>query len=79
MVNLKYRPKLHSSVYPSLRNLIEDCWNDDPSERPTFDEIVKRLGTEVTKEVLMLREPDLTIDEDAPFDTSATCDSNAKR
>jgi hypothetical protein len=30
-------------VLPRARKLIEDCWEEDPDERPRFDEIVDRL------------------------------------
>lgn len=33
------RPRIPECIDSSLRNLVEMCWNDDPSQRPTFKEI----------------------------------------
>lgn len=38
-----FRPKIDEIVPDCYRELIEDCWSQDPKERPTFDEIVDRL------------------------------------
>ncbi|KAK8876604.1 hypothetical protein M9Y10_006822 [Tritrichomonas musculus] len=40
-----YRPEIDSSVPDCYCDLIEQCWSQDPSERPTFDEIVDDLKT----------------------------------
>ena len=40
-----YRPDISIEVPPSYRDLIERCWSQEPSERPTFDEIVEELKT----------------------------------
>jgi hypothetical protein len=37
------RPEIPDSVLPGPRALIQDCWQDDPDHRPTFEEIVDRL------------------------------------
>ena len=39
------RPKFNEaiSIKSSLKQLIEDCWKQNPSDRPTFDEICKRF------------------------------------
>lgn len=37
------RPDI-SSITPIIRQLILDCWNDDPESRPTFSEIIGRLN-----------------------------------
>ncbi|XP_024533746.1 probable LIM domain-containing serine/threonine-protein kinase DDB_G0287001 [Selaginella moellendorffii] len=50
------RPRLPSSVDSSLAKLIQQCWHEDPEERPPFDvicwalEIIqcKLLGTEIS-------------------------------
>lgn len=34
----KYRPKFKKSIKKSFQRLIEQCWSDDPNERPTFNE-----------------------------------------
>ena len=40
----KERPPLPENTLPSLKKLIEDCWDDDPAKRPYFPEIVDRLA-----------------------------------
>ncbi|KAL8130423.1 hypothetical protein V2J09_019578 [Rumex salicifolius] len=43
----KQRPpfKAPGKLYPhGLKELIEKCWNEDPAERPTFREIIVKLG-----------------------------------
>jgi serine/threonine protein kinase len=37
------RPEIPDSVLPPARELIADCWEADPDDRPTFEEIVDRL------------------------------------
>jgi hypothetical protein len=38
------RPEIPQSVLSAARALIEDCWEADPDDRPTFEEIVDRLA-----------------------------------
>jgi hypothetical protein len=38
------RPEVSGAVLPSTRALIEGCWETDPDDRPTFEEIVDRLA-----------------------------------
>ena len=52
-----FRPVLPDCLYPSLKNLIDECWQDNADERPTFDGIVRRLGTEITAEINSKPEP----------------------
>ena len=44
VVNQGYRPKFSVPVKDSLRELIEQCWSENPSDRPTFDEIFNKLA-----------------------------------
>ena len=37
------RPKFPYPISDAYQDLIERCWNQDPSKRPTFDEIVDEL------------------------------------
>ncbi|KAK8838662.1 hypothetical protein M9Y10_032699 [Tritrichomonas musculus] len=39
-----YRPEFTFSVKPPIRNLIEQCWSRDPSDRPSFKEILVKLS-----------------------------------
>lgn len=42
-VNEGERPKLPNYVPKHYRNLIERCWSQNPSERPSFESIVDEL------------------------------------
>lgn len=44
VVSEKYRPEFTVPVKDSLKKLIEKCWSDNPSDRPTFEEIFYRLA-----------------------------------
>lgn len=39
------RPKFNSPIASSYKSLIEKCWDEDPSNRPSFDEIKHQLKT----------------------------------
>ena len=41
-----YRPNISEKVPKSYRDLIEKCWSQDPTKRPSFDEIVHSLKTD---------------------------------
>ena len=45
IINGSLRPMLSEDVKPKMRNLIERCWNSDPKERLSFDEIYSSLST----------------------------------
>jgi hypothetical protein len=36
-------PDIPKFVVPSIRELITECWSEEPGDRPSFDEIVDRL------------------------------------
>ncbi|KAK8897656.1 hypothetical protein M9Y10_015619 [Tritrichomonas musculus] len=38
-----YRPKFLKKIPESYKNLIERCWEKEPENRPTFDEILNQL------------------------------------
>ena len=44
-----YRPPLPqeeaASVHPDILTLMKQCWAEEPSERPSFDEVAKTLKT----------------------------------
>ncbi len=65
MMNTNFRPALPQQLYPSLKELIEECWKNDPNERPSFDGIVLRLGGAITLEVNRMQEPDVSSAGDA--------------
>eukprot|EP01102_Stenamoeba_stenopodia_P006404 TRINITY_DN1755_c0_g2_i1.p1 TRINITY_DN1755_c0_g2~~TRINITY_DN1755_c0_g2_i1.p1 ORF type:complete len:320 (+),score=100.47 TRINITY_DN1755_c0_g2_i1:887-1846(+) len=37
------RPPVPKDIPPSLKKLMEDCWDKDPKKRPSFDDVIKRL------------------------------------
>ncbi|KAK8892736.1 hypothetical protein M9Y10_029977 [Tritrichomonas musculus] len=43
VVNLKKRPKYKYALPMCYRKLIEDCWAQNPEDRPTFDQILDQL------------------------------------
>ena len=44
VVNDDYRPQFDSPIKSSLKNLIERCWSKYPEERPTVENIFKKLA-----------------------------------
>ena len=38
------RPEIDFPIKKGLRRMIEKCWSEDPKERPTFDELFKKLS-----------------------------------
>lgn len=38
-----YRPPIHADYPNELKSLIEDCWNQEPSKRPSMTDVEKRL------------------------------------
>jgi serine/threonine protein kinase len=43
-VSVKHElPDIPKFVLPSIRELITECWSEEPGNRPSFDEIVDRL------------------------------------
>ena len=44
VTNENYRPKFTTRVKKPIQKLIEKCWSKDQKERPTFDELFKKLA-----------------------------------
>ena len=65
MMRNNFRPKLPVRLYPALTKLIQECWQNNPESRPTFDDIVARLGGEITAEVGKYHEPDILAEDGA--------------
>ena len=38
-----YRPKIPDNTHPSIKRLIECCWQPNPERRPSFPEIITAL------------------------------------
>jgi hypothetical protein len=48
-VTLGHRPSLDASVSPGYKALMEQCWHRDPNARPTFADIVRDLGSNLSR------------------------------
>ena len=44
VANENLRPEFKFPIKKSIKNLIEQCWSNDPNVRPTFDEIYYKLS-----------------------------------
>ena len=42
-ISIGKRPKINSNVPIAYKELIEECWQNDPERRPTFGEIVNNI------------------------------------
>ena len=52
-----YRLKMPDGVQPEITALVNDCWNEEPSLRPSFSNIIDRLS-----ELKAIYPPDATLD-----------------
>lgn len=43
IVNNSLRPQIPTWCDPEWKSLMESCWASDPTERPSFSEISKKL------------------------------------
>lgn len=50
------RLPIPSDVQPEVAALIQDCWAEDPNQRPSFDVIIERLSS--LKEIIVSAEPE---------------------
>lgn len=44
------RPPINKKWPDNLSSLISDCWGEKPADRPTFEEVVKRLDVMLANE-----------------------------
>jgi len=64
MLNKNWRPKLPRRfvrAYPGLNKLIKECWQNDASLRPDFDDICHRMHNEIRNEVMTEEEPNVLL------------------
>jgi serine/threonine protein kinase/ABC-type branched-subunit amino acid transport system substrate-binding protein len=69
MYNKGWRPLLPPSFelsYPALSQLVKDMWNKEPSLRPDFHAIVKRLNLAIRDEVRTNEEPEIVLYSEEP-------------
>lgn len=45
LISSNQRPKFNSDFTEPMKKLISRCWSQNPSDRPSFDEIYKELST----------------------------------
>jgi len=69
-------PALPRKLYKTLKKLIHDCWHKDPTQRPTFNEIVERLTGEIHTEIDTKDEPIFTCDFEHPENNDNDYDTN---
>ena len=65
VVEEDFRPKFEFPINKSIQKLIESCWAKDPKERPTFEEIFKKLAYNIDDLVDNIYEDNDIIDDDA--------------
>ncbi|KAH0919984.1 hypothetical protein HID58_027644 [Brassica napus] len=42
-VGVGLRPKIPKKTHPKVKGLLQRCWNQDPKDRPEFEEIIEML------------------------------------
>lgn len=47
IMNNDYRPTFDDNINKNIQELIQQCWSDDPDERPTFKEIFQKLSNQI--------------------------------
>lgn len=58
-----------------------DTWNTEPEERPTFTELVSKLGDQLENSVKQVKDEDDGdggIDEDSDSDDGGNCDDDSQ-
>lgn len=48
----KYRPKIPADCPLSFAKLMQDCWDEDPNVRPSFEKILIRLDEIIIEQVI---------------------------
>jgi len=64
MINAGWRPVIPLAFkrsYPKLSKLIQNCWSNEPDERPDFEAIVRLLGEDICEEVKRNKEPEIFV------------------
>lgn len=51
VINEKMRPEFTVPVKESLKQLIVQCWSDNPDDRPTFEEIFNKIAFNIEESV----------------------------
>ncbi|XP_018441113.1 serine/threonine-protein kinase STY8 isoform X1 [Raphanus sativus] len=66
------RPKIPKKTHPKVKGLLQRCWNQDPKERPEFEEIIEMLQQIMIEDVVGGGENKQVGDED-PADKDKHC------
>ena len=53
IIDENYRPQFKEGIKDSFKKLIEQCWSTDPDDRPSFQEIMKKLSIRINNEYLL--------------------------
>ena len=64
MINAGWRPVIPLAFkrsYPKLSKLIQNCWSNEPDERPDFEAIARLLGEDICEEVKRNKEPEIFV------------------
>ena len=64
VIQENYRPEFTIPVKGSLKKLIEQCWSGDPNDRPTFEEIFKKLAYNIEDSIYDISSQDDEDDDD---------------
>lgn len=51
VVGNNYRPEFTVPVKKSIKQLMEKCWSKDPSQRPTFEDLFKKLAYNINDSI----------------------------
>lgn len=54
VISENYRPQFKAPIKNSLKKLIEKCWSKDPDERPTFDQLFKKLSYNIDDSLFII-------------------------
>ncbi|KAL0655262.1 hypothetical protein Bca4012_075846 [Brassica carinata] len=49
------RPKIPKKTHPKVKGLLQRCWNQDPKDRPEFEEIIEMLQQIMIEDVVVVK------------------------
>lgn len=72
MVSRGHRPRIPASAPPDWNTLITQCWSSDPSHRPTFEELLRRIENMPGESEPRARERSRSLTCTAPSEAGST-------